>query len=400
MMDRIFRYGLVALGAFVSSALVIPGGVEAQEAADTTDLQDRPFVEGGIYDKPYLTTLLGRTAIGGYAEAHTRWIQVDGAREEFGFQLKRWNLFTSTRVSDVVSLAAELEIEELGEEIILEFAAIDLALHPSLTFRAGAILSPIGRFNLAHDSPRNAFTDRPLVSTELVGTALTEPGIGFLGSAAVGGGARITWEIYAVNGFHEGLILDSPGGTRIPLGKGNAEDDNNSPAWVGRLAWSPDPGAEVGISGHHGAYNVFHLDGEEIDTRRSLSIVALDAEAKALGTTFSGEAVLARLDIPPGLTGTYASRQRGLYLEGVREFGRGWIRTLPSATLALGARFDVVDFDAALPGDSMKRVTVGVSLRPTSDSVVKLDYVRGRNRDRFNNASESAGVLLSIATYF
>jgi hypothetical protein len=131
----------------IAFSILLAGEAAAQEAADTLDLPERPFVEGGIYDKPYLTNLLGRTAIGGYAEAHTRWMQVDGVREEFGFQLKRWNLFTSTRVSDVISIAAELEFEELAEEIILEFAAIDFALHPSLTLRAGAILSPIGRFN-------------------------------------------------------------------------------------------------------------------------------------------------------------------------------------------------------------------------------------------------------------
>ena len=46
--------------------------------ADTT----RPFVRGGVYDKPYQTRLLGRTAIGGYAEAHARYERVDGVTEE------------------------------------------------------------------------------------------------------------------------------------------------------------------------------------------------------------------------------------------------------------------------------------------------------------------------------
>ena len=43
------------------------------------------------------------------------------------------------------------------------------------------ILSPLGKFNLAHDSPLNEFTDRPLVSTDLLGVALSEPGFGALG---------------------------------------------------------------------------------------------------------------------------------------------------------------------------------------------------------------------------
>ena len=205
-----------------------------------------PFVEGGIFDKPYLTTLLGRTALGGYAEAHARFERVDGVTEEFGFEAKRFNLFTSTRVSDFVRIGAEIEIEEGGEEIKLEYAAIDVLMHPAVTLRAGMILAPLGRFNLAHDSPRNQFTDRPLVSTEVLGVALSEAGLGFLGLAPLGGDARLTYEVYAVNGFGDGLIHEAPGGTRLPLGRQNFEDHNKSPAFVGRLALSPRNGWEVG----------------------------------------------------------------------------------------------------------------------------------------------------------
>ena len=46
------------------------------------DTIDRPLVRGGVYDKPYLTRLGGRTTVGGYAEAHARWERVDGRRDE------------------------------------------------------------------------------------------------------------------------------------------------------------------------------------------------------------------------------------------------------------------------------------------------------------------------------
>lgn len=372
----------------------------AQEPRDTAEATPPPFVTGGIYDKPYLTNLRGRVAIGGYADVHARWAQADGVREELGFQLRRWNIFTATQVTDMVSIAAELEFEELGEEVTLEFAAIDVAIHPSLTLRGGAILSPVGRFNLAHDSPRNEFTDRPLVSTEIVGTALTEPGIGVLGAFGLGGAGRLTYEIYAVNGFHDGLINDSPDGTRIPVGRRNAEDNNNSPAGVGRVAWSPAPGYELGLSGHHGAYNVFIVDGEEVEERNDLTMAAVDAEVTLAAFVISGEAVQATLDVPPGLKGIYATHQRGMYIQGVREFGRGWVRTMPLSSFELGARYDTVDFDTHVAGDSMRRVTLGVNFRPSADAVLKLNYIRGRARDRFNTSAESAGILFSIATYF
>ncbi|HEU0300072.1 MAG TPA: hypothetical protein VFR37_11470 [Longimicrobium sp.] len=374
--------------------------VETPQDSARDTIPARPMVEGGIHDKPFLTRLMGRTAIGGYAEAHARFARADGVTEEAGFLLKRWNIFTSTQVSDFVRIGAELEFEEGGEEIKLEYAAIDVGIHPALTLRAGAILAPLGRFNLSHDSPRNEFTDRPIVSTEIVGTALTEAGVGAFGVVGLGPRGRLTYELYAVNGFDDGLITDSPDGTRIPFGRGNFEDNNASPALTGRVAWSPRVGYELGVSGHHGAYNTFHVDGARIDERNDLTIVALDVEARVAGIEWSGEAVQASIDIPAGLRGIYASGQRGLYLQGMRVFGRGRVWTMPGSYFAVGARLDVVDFDTGLNGDAVQRLTGVLNFRPTEDTVLKLDFQRGRSSDRFNNRGDGAAMLFSIATYF
>ena len=385
----------------LSSSLVATTVHAQQRDTARADTAARPFVRGGIYDKPFQTRLFGRTALGGYAEAHARYERVEGLKDEAGFEAKRFNLFTSTRVSDFVRLGAELEFEDGGREIKLEFAAIDVLIHPSLALRGGMLLSPLGKFNLSHDSPLNDFTDRPLVSTEILGVALSEPGFGVFGQLGVGRrGGRLTYEIYGTNGFHDGLIVDSEEGTRIPLGRGNFEDNNGSPAVVGRVAWSPTVDYELGVSAHHGAYNVFNEEGTQIDERRDLSILVADVEALLFGVRVSGEAALATIDVPAGLSGIYASRQYGLYAEGVRDFGRGWIRTMPASAFALKARFDYVDFDSQLPGQTAGQVTVGLNFRPTQDSVLKLDYVRGRGRDRFNNLAEHAFVLASLATYF
>ncbi len=388
-----------ALTLVAGALLLVAQGLEAQ---DTTATPERPFVAGGVYDKPYLTRLLGRTALGGYAEAHARLERADGATEDFGFEAKRWNIFTSTQVSDFVRIAAEVEFEEGGEEIKLEFAAIDVSINRALTLRAGMLLSPLGRFNLSHDSPRNEFTDRPLVATELLGVALSEPGLGILGLFPVGreGQGRITYELYAVNGFHDGLINASSDGTRIPLGRGNFEDNNNSPAVVGRVAYSPRLGFEFGVSAHHGAYNVFESDGTPVDQKRTLTIWVFDTEFEVAGFRFMGEASTTDIDVTPGLIGIFATSQRGFYLEALRDFGHGWVGTMPRSFFSAGARVDVVDFDGDVDGDTRHRYTAGVNFRPTNDTVLKLNYFRGTSRDRFNNPTEEAGLLFSVATYF
>ena len=364
--------------------------------ADTT----RPFVRGGVYDKPYQTRLLGRTAIGGYAEAHARYERVDGITEESGFEAKRFNIFTSTRVSDFVRMAAELEFEEGGEEVKLEYAAIDVRIHPLLTIRGGMLLSPLGRFNLSHDSPLNEFTDRPLVSTEILGVALSEPGFGILGQVSAGRQGRVTWEAYLTNGFHDGLITASTEGTRIPLGRGNTEDQNSSPAFVGRVTWSPAIGYELGLSTHHGAWNVFTRDGAPVDERRDLTLGVVDGEVTIAGIRVSGEAALARADIPPGLRGTFAARQAGWYVDVARDFGSGWIRTAPGSTFTLKARVDAIDLDTEAVGQHVRQAGAGINFRPTSESVIKLEMVRGWGYDPFNNRSDFARLLASFATYF
>ena len=389
-----------AMGAVLLSVAAAISTAHAQRDTTARDTTERPFVRGGVYDKPYLTRLGGRTTLGGYAEVHARLERVDGQRDDAGFEAKRFNLFTNARVSDFVRIGAEVEFEDGGSEIKLEYAAIDVRIHPSLTLRGGMLLSPLGKFNLAHDSPLNEFTDRPLVSTELLGVALSEPGLGALGQFGLGRTGRLTYEIYATNGFDDGLITSSEDGTRIPLGRGNLEDNNATPAIVGRIAMSPARAFEVGVSVHHGAYNVSNAEGVRVDDSRNLTIGVLDAEAHVLGVQLAGEAATASIDISPSLTGIYASRQRGFYAEAVRPFGRGWVRTMPSSSFAAKVRFDYVDFDAQRVGQSTGQVTLGANFRPTQDSVLKLDFVRGRSRDEFNIPADHAFLLFSIATYF
>ena len=126
----------------------------------------------------------------------------------------------------------------------------------------------------------------------------------------------------------------------------------------------------------------------------------LDAEAQVFGVHLAGEAASASIDVDPDLEGIYASRQLGAYAEAVRPFGRGWVRTMPSSSFALKARFDYVDFDSDAAGQETRQVSLGLNFRPTQDTALKFDYVRGRSRDEFNTAADHAFVLFSLATYF
>ena len=287
-----------------------------------TDSTDRPFVEGGIMDKPFIGNA-GRTAIGGYTETHFRWEREDGITEELTFDMKRFNLFVYSPISERLRVAAEIEFEEKGEEIVVEAAVIDFELHPAATFRAGILLAPLGRFNVAHDSPANDLTDRPLVNTELIGTALSEAGMGVYGAVFPTVDSRITYEIYAVNGFDDGVVLGNAAGTRIPAGKDNVEDNNNRPALTGRLAYSSGSLGELGLSMHTGSYNTWERDGLTVDEQRDLTLFVIDGDVNWRRFQLRGEYAVASIDVPQA-SSFLADGQSGLYLQANASFGKGW----------------------------------------------------------------------------
>lgn len=369
-------------------------------AQDTNSQSELSLVKGGIYDKPFMTRDQGRTLLGGYAETAFRFERVDGIKDELTFSVERFNLFVFAPVSDRVRLVAELEFEEGGEEVKMELAMIDFEIHPSFTFRGGILLSPLGKFNLAHDSPANELNDRPLVSTQIIPTTLSEPGMGFFGAFYPGTTSRITYEAYLVNGLNEGVLTGNPDGTRIASGKVNFEDNNNYPSFVGRLGVSPIPGFEIGISTHTGPYNLWVEDGLEFDERRDLTILAVDAEGRWGKFNFLGEYARANIDVPLGSGGIFANTQSGYYTQIGFRFFENVIKTLPKSSCTGVVRYDVIDFNSDITGDSQKRLTVGLNFRPADDTVFKFDYQHNWMRDGFNTESRSAGLIFGMATYF
>lgn len=357
-----------------------------------------PIVRGGIGDKPFMAQA-GRTRLGGYTEAHFRYERAAGFTEELTFEAKRFNLFTYTPVSERVRVASELEFEEGGEEIKVEMALLDFEIHPALIFRAGILLVPLGRFNLAHDSPANELTDRPLVSTELIPTALSEAGMGFYGAFFPQDGMRITYEIYGVNGFDEGLLFGDEAGTRFAAGRGNFEDNNHRPSLAGRIGVSPLPALELGLSLHTGPYNVWEIEGLEIDERRAATIWALDWDGHWRRWHLQGEYASASIDVPAE-SAVFQASQKGYYVELSGAFARNWLPALPGSFFTAVLRVGAVDFDADGRGDDIQRNTFGLNFRPHTDTVFKLDYQRTTESDPFANELDSAALLFSAATYF
>jgi hypothetical protein len=325
-------------------------------------------------------------------------------------ELRRFNIFLFSSVGRRIRFISELEFEHGTEEIALETALVDFEVNPSLVVRAGILLPPIGAFNVNHDSPRYDFVERPLVSTRIIPTTLSEIGFGVHGRLAPGR-LSLSYDAYLTNGLGDGVLLNTGGRTDLAAGKNEerfGEDNNGSPAFTGRIAAEDRRLGEIGLSVYGGIYNRWKIEGVAVDEKRWLSLVALDVGTDIGPVNLRGEAATARVNVPDDLTELFAERQWGFHLDAVLPIWRPRIRALANPVVSAVVRVEHVDLNRGrfsstdLPiGDETTAITGGVSFRPAAGTVLRANYRWESSRDLLRNpASRTAGFQIGFATYF
>ena len=267
-------------------------GVEPLSAQVDSTLADTTLAQDGIYNRPFIGST-SSTSIGGYVEGNTNYFVEDGVSEGFSMELRRFNIFLFSQVSQRIRFLSELEFEHGTEEIALETALVDFQLGPGLVLRGGVILAPLGYLNQNHDSPQWDFVERPLVTTDIIPSTLSEVGFGAYGKFA-SGELVFSYDAYLTNGLGAAILTNETGRTDIPSGKDEelfGEDNNGSPALSGRLALRHTGLGEVGVSYYGGYYNDFRVEGEQVDEKRWMGIAALDLRGDIGPTSIRGEVV-------------------------------------------------------------------------------------------------------------
>src|SRR5437867_8728146 len=387
-----------------------------------------------IYAKPFVSS--PRTTVGGYMDLQYRLFnsssstgvgQPSTGAGSSSFDQQRFVPFFYSDITDRLKVAAELEIEHGirskstqtdsgGIEVSLEFATIDYLVHEKLNFRAGIVLLPVGKFNLLHDSPLNDLSDRPLVATAIIPSTLSETGAGFYGTFYPTRLSKLDYELYVTQGFNgyrtNGTpVITADAGLRDARQRVSTVDDgldnNNGKAVVGRVAFSPILGVEIGGSGYFGSYDPA--------SKRPLSIWAADWTFQRGPFELIGEAawVYAR-DNNRNLDGTFAfdangrplpRRMDGFYLQSNYHFlPQALRRWAPSyftvaSTFTAVVRWDDVNTNSESSDTKRERLTLGLNFRPIEDTVFKADY-QFNFEDGKNNRIRNDGLVLSVATYF
>ncbi|CAN5321533.1 hypothetical protein BH20GEM2_BH20GEM2_05910 [soil metagenome] len=431
--------------------LFLAAPLAAQQRTDTATAADAAEEQSSRID------------IGGYGSF--RLDGSDAGEDDPSFTLRRFVVTTDAHLGERFQVYSEIELERLseievereakrtdggvrfeqelegtnGSEIALEQAWVQWNFTPEIGVRFGAVLPPVGRFNLLHDDDLWNLPRRPLVDREAqvlpASAAWTEMGLGVVGTTFLDSGVRLAWQAYLLNGVTLDFAIEEIVQTRDPSRdkleleavvrprSGAFDGSNTADAVAARFEVSPALGSEFAISGYLGRYTPDFLDDVDesittlgLDGRQQLGGFVLEGEflytryggvdevlasfARAVGEqaseTTSEETANLEAEIETELTGL-ADRRYGFWADLTRPIPlRPGTLGLADATLIPVLRYERVWLDddlqeldftggvitEAIRADrSQDRLSVGFALRPIPQAVIQLVYERSHAYD-------------------
>ena len=304
-----------------------------------------------IYNRPFLN--IGKTpiSIGGYLEANWQYLVTDGVTEGHQFEARRMTLFFSAVITRRIKFLSELEFEDGGKEISIEFASMDVEFHPLVNFRGGIIMNPIGAFNQNHDGPKWEFVDRPISATQMLPATWSNTGFGLYGKK-YNKNWMIGYEVYLSGNFDNSIIENEENKTFLPSAKKNPERfgeiNSGLPLFTGKIGVRNQKIGELGISYMGGVYNKFQDDGLQLDKKRRVDVFAVDFNTtiKRLNTRIVAEWAWVFVNVPDTYTQQFGNRQYGGFMDVIQPILKRTIFGWKGATLNLAFRVEYVDWNA------------------------------------------------------
>ncbi len=398
--------------------LLIAGMAQAQ--IDTTLLQtnktdstQQGLNMDAVYDRPFLNLGKLPVSVGGYMEANWQYMGTEGITEGHEFQMRRMTLFVSSTIGKKLKFMSEIEFEEGGNHIAIEFASLDVEFHPLFNLRGGIIMNPIGAFNQNHDGPKWEFTDRPISATQMLPSTWSNAGFGLFGKTYKGDW-MLGYEAYLSGGFDHTIIDNDQNRTYLPASKANfarfEESASGTPLTTGKVAVRHNNFGELGLSYMGGIYNTFEDDGAAVDEKRRLQVFAIDYNhtLPKWNTFITGEWAWINVDIPNNYTQFYGNKQQGGFVDVVQPLISKKMLGWEKASLNLACRLEYVDWNVGTfqetgytIGDHLWSVMPAISFRPSQQTVFRLNYRIQQQVDVHNNPAEkTAGISLGLSTYF
>jgi hypothetical protein len=292
-------------------------------------------------------------------------------------------VYTGYKFNDRMLFNSELEVEhanlERGGNVELEFAHLDYLVKPSLNFRSGLVLIPVGLTNESHEPTAYLGARRTLVEQNIIPTTWSELGGGIFGDVG-----RVNYRAYVVTGLDAGGFGSEAGirEGRQAGGEAKAEDW----AVVGRADYHPFEGTMFGGSLYSGG------SGQGAGYTGRVTLGEIHGEAKFRGVSLralvTGGTVgdAAQINAANGLAGDESIGKAfgGWYVEG----GYDVSSVLPGAEMSLipYARYEQLDTQRRVPAGYLRNpsndqniLTLGVAFKPIPQTVFKIDWSDVKN---------------------
>jgi hypothetical protein len=345
-------------------------------------------------------------SIGGYAEGGYTAVVQDKRRsgDKNGADFTRAVLYAGYKFTDRILFNTEIEFEHAtteltatndeGGSVSVEFATLDFLIQDEVNARAGLVLMPVGFLNEIHEPPFYYGTHRPDVERLILPTTWREVGAGLFGRIA----DQVEYKLYAITSMNATGF--EPSGIREGRQQGS-EARAEDLAVVGRLDWEPIPELMIGGSAFHGATGQdqsFDTNGDGFDDtslpNARLTLWEAHSEVRTHGLRVRGLFAMSHLADAGSLTqdllatgilgsGAIAENTLGGYGELGYEVLQ-WIAPDTGWTVEPFVRAEYIDTQYDMPSgftadkaNQFQVYTVGMSVKPIPNVVLKLDY---RNR--------------------
>lgn len=394
--------------------------IDAKAQIDSTLLKRTPVDTAqnqlnmdAVYNRPFLQVGKLPVSVGGYIEADYGYIGEDGVTDGHSFRVPRMTLFVASSIHRKIKFLSEIEFEEGGEEVAIEFAALDISMHPLLNLRGGIVMNPIGAFNQNHDGPQWEFVDRPIAATDMLPATWSNVGFGLYGKYYMKEWA-FGYEAYLTNGFNDAIINNGENRTFLPASKENKErfeeSANGEPLLTGKIAVRHNKVGEIGLSYMGGIYNTYEEDGLILDDKRRLNVYAIDFNTTipVTKTFIVGEWAWINIDVPSTFSQQFGDQQKGGFVDFVQPILTGDLFGFNNASFNVAMRLEYVDWNDGTfretggnIGDEIWAVVPAISFRPTAQTVIRLNYRLMEQTDILGNPpAKISGIQFGVSSYF
>ena len=317
-----------------------------------------------------------RLEIHGYGEIHYNNPQTGTMSEDAPAEVDvhRLVLGWEYEFTPSIRMSAEVDFEHSATEIELEYAHVECDLTPTMSFRAGSLLMPVGPLNEFHEPPTYHSVERSYMETYVLPTTWQDIGLGIVGRSKNG---ALAYRVYVVSGL-DATGFSTAGGIRGGRQHG-AEAKAEDLALVGRFEYAIKGGFTIGTSGYVGGADQGTPGLGDVGVTIVEGDVRFRRGAFDLRTEFAGVTIGNSDSVSIVVGEPVGSNIWGVNSEAAFDLINGRSR-VPGRALWLFARYEQFDTNGETepgitpdPAAEREVFTTGISYRPVREVALKTD---------------------------